>query len=178
MRRLVYALPLLAFLAIAAWFAVGLTRDPQVVPSALLDQPVPDFTLPALAGMPTPGLTDEAIAGRVALVNVFASWCGPCRVEHPQFMRLQREGRVALYGIAYKDRAADAREFLRQLGNPYAAIGHDESGRVAIEWGVYGVPETFVIDRQGRIRLRHVGAVTPDVLERTILPLIARLERN
>ena len=178
MRRLLFALPLLAFVAIAAWFAAGLARDPSVVPSALLDQPMPDFTLAPLDGANLPGLSDEAIKGRVALVNVFASWCAPCRVEHPQLMRLQREGRVALYGIAYKDRAADAREFLTRLGNPFAAIGHDESGRVAIDWGVYGVPETFVIDREGRIRLRHVGAVTPQVLERTILPLIARLERG
>lgn len=175
MRRLLFALPLAAFAAIAAWFAVGLTRDPSVLPSALIDRPVPAFTLPALAGVDSPPLTNELLSGRVSLVNVFASWCVPCRAEHPLLMRLAREGRVAVVGIAYKDRAADAAGFLRSLGNPYAAIGHDESGRVGIEWGVYGVPETFIVDAAGRIRYRHVGALTPEVLNRTIVPMIARL---
>jgi cytochrome c biogenesis protein CcmG/thiol:disulfide interchange protein DsbE len=175
MRRLLFASPLLAFAAIAAWFAVGLSRDPNVLPSALIDRPMPDFALPALAGTEAPALSDEVIRGRPALVNVFASWCIPCRAEHPVFMRLAREGRVAVYGIAYKDRAADASNWLRSLGNPYAAIGHDESGRVAIDWGVYGVPETYVVDAAGNIRFRHVGALTPDVLERAIMPLLTRL---
>ncbi len=175
MRRLIFVLPLAAFAAIAVWFAVGLTRDPNVLPSALIDRPMPDFALPALAGADVPALTAAGVRGRVSLVNVFASWCVPCRAEHPLLMRLAREGRVAVYGIAYKDRAADAAGFLRSLGNPFAAIGHDESGRVAIDWGVYGVPETFVVDAAGRIRYRHVGALTPDVLNRTILPMIARL---
>jgi cytochrome c biogenesis protein CcmG/thiol:disulfide interchange protein DsbE len=175
MRRLLFALPLLAFAGIAAWFAVGLTRDPSVLPSALIDRPMPGFTLPALPGTDTPGLSDQAIRGHVALVNVFASWCIPCRAEHPTFMRLAREGRVAVYGIAYKDRATDASNWLRALGNPYAAIGHDESGRVAIDWGVYGVPETYIVDAAGNIRYRHVGELTPEVMQRTILPLLARL---
>ncbi len=175
MRRLLFALPLAAFVAIAAWFAVGLTRDPNVLPSALIDRPVPAFTLSALEGADVPALSHEGLRGRVSLVNVFASWCVPCRAEHPLLMRLAREGRVAVYGIAYKDRAADAAGFLRSLGNPYAAIGHDESGRVGIEWGVYGVPETFIVDAAGRIRYRHVGALTPEVLNRTIVPMIARL---
>lgn len=175
MRRLLFALPLAAFVAIAAWFAVGLTRDPNVLPSALIDRPVPAFTLPALEGADAPALSNEGLRGRVSLVNVFASWCVPCRAEHPLLMRLAREGRVAVYGIAYKDRAADAAGFLRSLGNPYAAIGHDESGRVGIEWGVYGVPETFIVDAAGRIRYRHVGALTPEVVDRTILPMVARV---
>lgn len=175
MRRLLFALPLAAFAAIAVWFAVGLTRDPNVLPSALIDRAVPAFALPALAGADAPALTSEGLRGRVSLVNVFASWCVPCRAEHPLLMRLAREGRVAVYGIAYKDRAADAAGFLRSLGNPYAAIGHDESGRVGIEWGVYGVPETFLVDAAGRIRYRHVGALTPEILNRTILPMVARV---
>jgi cytochrome c biogenesis protein CcmG/thiol:disulfide interchange protein DsbE len=142
---------------------------------ALLDREIPGFALPALAGTDAPALSDRAIRGRVALVNVFASWCIPCRAEHPLLMRLAREGRVAVYGIAYKDSAADASAWLRRLGNPYAAIGHDESGRVGIDWGVYGVPETYVVDATGRIRYRHVGELTPEVLERMILPLVARL---
>jgi cytochrome c biogenesis protein CcmG/thiol:disulfide interchange protein DsbE len=176
MRRLLYILPLIAFAAVAAWFAVGLTRDPGIVPSALIDRPIPDFALPPL-DEDRPALSDATIKGRVALVNVFASWCVPCKVEHPILMRLAEEKRVPIYGINYKDRGADARKWLGELGNPYAAIGHDESGRVGIDWGVYGVPETFVIDRDGRIRFKHVGPITPQVLRETILPLIAKLEK-
>lgn len=177
MRRLIFILPLLAFAAVATWFAVGLTRDPSKVPSALIDRPIPEFALPAIEGSGVPGLTAEAIKGKVALVNVFASWCVPCKVEHPIFMRLTEDKRVPIYGINYKDKAEDARGWLKTLGNPYAAIGHDEPGRVGIEWGVYGVPETFIVDREGRIRYKHVGPITPQVLQDTILPLIARLER-
>ncbi len=177
-RRLLYLLPLAAFALVAAWFAVGLTRDPKIVPSALLDRPIPEFALPPLPEYGVPGLASPAIRGRVALVNVFASWCVPCRVEHPILMRLAREGKVAIYGINYKDKAADARRWLIELGNPYAAIGHDLDGRVGIEWGVYGVPETFIVDREGRIRFKQVGPITSELLNRTILPLIAELERK
>lgn len=173
MRRLLYLLPLAAFTAIALWFAIGLTRDPSRVPSALLDRPVPEFALPALAGAGVAALSSGDLRSKVALVNVFASWCVPCRVEHPILMRLARESGLTLYGISYKDKAEDSARFLRELGNPYAAIGHDESGRVGIEWGVYGVPETFVIDRTGHIRHKHVGPISPKDLQETILPLIA-----
>jgi cytochrome c biogenesis protein CcmG/thiol:disulfide interchange protein DsbE len=177
MRRLLYLLPILVFVAIAIWFAFGLTRDPSKVPSALIDQPMPAFALPALAGAKVPALGDATIKGRVALVNFFASWCVPCRAEHPILMRLAEEKRVAVYGINYKDRGEDAMRWLKELGNPYAAIGHDEPGRVGIDWGVYGVPETFVVDREGRIRFKQVGPITPAVLQDTILPLIAQLEK-
>ncbi|MBM3538270.1 MAG: DsbE family thiol:disulfide interchange protein [Alphaproteobacteria bacterium] len=177
MRRLLYLLPLAAFTAIALWFAIGLTRDPSRVPSALLDRPVPEFALPALAGAGVAALSSGDLRSKVALVNVFASWCVPCRVEHPILMRLARESGLTLYGISYKDKAEDSARFLRELGNPYAAIGHDESGRVGIEWGVYGVPETFVIDRTGHIRHKHVGPISPKDLQETILPLIASLSR-
>jgi cytochrome c biogenesis protein CcmG/thiol:disulfide interchange protein DsbE len=177
MRRLIYLVPLVAFVAVAIWFAIGLTRDPSKIPSALIDQPIPAFTLPAIAGVATPGLSDQAIKGKVTLVNFFASWCVPCRAEHPILMRLTTEKRVAVLGINYKDRSEDAARWLKELGNPYAAIGHDEPGRVGIDWGVYGVPETFVVDREGRIRFKQVGPITPAVLQDTILPLIARLEK-
>ncbi len=177
MRRVLYLVPLAAFLMLAAWFAIGLTRDPSKLPSALLDRPVPDFALPALAGSDVPALTSAALQGKVSLVNVFASWCVPCRAEHPILMRLARENGVPVYGISYKDKAADSLRFLRELGNPYAAIGHDESGRVGIEWGVYGVPETFVVDRAGRIRHKHVGPITPKDLQDRLLPLMAELAR-
>jgi cytochrome c biogenesis protein CcmG/thiol:disulfide interchange protein DsbE len=177
MRRLLYLVPLAAFIAVAIWFAFGLTRDPGKVPSALLDKPIPAFTLAALPGTNVPGFSDDTLKGKVALVNVFASWCVPCKVEHPILMRLAAEKRVPIYGLNWKDRGADATRWLRELGNPYAAIGHDESGRVGIEWGVYGAPETFVIDREGRVRYKYVGPITPALLQETILPLIAKLEK-
>lgn len=177
MRRLLYLLPLAAFAAIAIWFAIGLTRDPSKLPSALLDRPAPDFTLPALAGAGVGGLKADDLRGKVTLVNVFASWCVPCRVEHPLLMRLAREPGITLYGMSYKDKAEDSVRFLTELGNPYSAIGHDENGRVGIEWGVYGVPETFVVDRTGRIRHKHVGPISPKDLNETLLPLIKELGR-
>lgn len=177
MRRLFYFLPILAFGAIAVWFAFGLTRDPSKVPSALIDQPMPAFALSAIPGADAPALAAETVKGKVALVNFFASWCVPCRAEHPILMRLAAEKRVAVYGINYKDRGEDAARWLKELGNPYAAIGHDEPGRVGIDWGVYGVPETFIVDREGRIRFKQVGPITPAVLRDTILPLIAKLEK-
>lgn len=176
MRRLIFILPTLAFVVVAAFLAYGLTRDPSKIPSALLDRPIPDFDLPPLQGK-SGGLSDESIKGKVALVNVFASWCGPCRIEHPILMKLAADRTVALYGINYKDRPEDATAWLRQLGDPYLSIGADLDGRASIDWGVYGVPETFLIDRDGRIRFKQVGPITPQVLKESILPLIARLEK-
>ncbi len=177
MRRLVYILPLAVFLAVAAWFALGLTRDPSRLPSALIDQAIPAGALPPLPGAGVPGLDPAEIKGKVALVNVFASWCVPCKAEHPILMRLARDNGVAIYGINYKDAEGEALAWLKSLGNPYRAIGYDGSGRAGIEWGVYGVPETFVIDKAGRIRFKHVGPIEPRDLENTLLPLIERLSR-
>jgi len=156
MRRLPYLLPVALFLAVAAYFVLALRpgRDPQILPSVLIDKPAPQFALAGLEG--DAGLKLDALKGQVALVNFFASWCEPCRDEHGVLMRLSGDAGVALYGIAYKDKPEDTERFLKQLGDPYRAIGLDESGRTAIDFGVYGVPETFVIDRQGKIRLRHV----------------------
>ena len=178
MRRLVYALPLLAFAAIAVWFLFGLGRDPAKLPSALIDKPVPQFVLPALEGGNGKGIATDDLRGRVTLVNFFASWCAPCKIEHPLLMRLAAEKRVAVLGVSYKDKAAESRRFLTQLGDPFAATGFDPEGRVAIDWGVYGVPETFVVDRQGRIRHRHVGPITDEALKGTLMPMIARLEKE
>ena len=176
-RRLLYIVPFALFVAIAAYLAIGLTRDPARIPSALIDRPIPEIALPPLPGVDVPGFEPGQIRGKVALVNVFASWCVPCKVEHPVLMRLSREGRLAVYGINYRDWHEDAASWLKNLGNPYLAIGYDESGRGGIEWGVYGVPETFVIDRTGRIRYKQVGPITPDVLEGTLMPLIRSLEK-
>ncbi|MBI3507048.1 MAG: DsbE family thiol:disulfide interchange protein [Proteobacteria bacterium] len=175
MKRALFFLPLAVFAILAAYLGWGLTRDPQLVPSALIDRPVPEFALPAVAGIDRPGLASATLKGDVSLVNVFASWCPPCRIEHPILVRLAREGDVPVYGINYKDRAEDARRWLGELGNPYRAIGWDFENRVAVDWGVYGAPETFVVDRRGTIRYRHVGAITPDLLDNTLLPMVKRL---
>ncbi|MEM7026242.1 MAG: DsbE family thiol:disulfide interchange protein [Pseudomonadota bacterium] len=172
MRRLLYVIPILVFGAIGVGLAVGLTRDPGTLPSALIDQPVPTFELPALEG--DEGFSNADLSGQVSLVNVFASWCVPCRVEHPLLMRLAESG-VPIYGINYKDPPDQAKAWLEELGDPFKKIGTDRNGRVGIEWGVYGVPETFVVDAEGRIRYRHVGPIQPRDLDNVLLPKLAEL---
>ena len=174
MRRLLYVVPVLVFAAIGVGLAVGLTRDPGTLPSALLEKPVPEFELPGLDG--GEGLSSGDLKGQVSLVNVFASWCVPCRVEHPVLMQLAESG-VPIYGINYKDPADQAQAWLAELGDPFEKIGADRSGRVGIEWGVYGVPETFVVDAEGRIRHRHVGPLQARDLEGSLLPILSELRR-
>ena len=175
--RLVYFLPLLAVAGLFVVLGWGLNRDPGVIPSVLIGKPAPIFDLPPVRGR-TLGLSSQNLKGEVSLVNVFASWCVACRVEHPLFMRLKAEGVVPIHGLNYKDRPQDAAKWLDDLGDPYIRTGADLNGRVAIDWGVYGVPETFVVDRQGRIAFKQIGAVTPKILEQTILPLVKRLQRQ
>lgn len=177
MRRLLFLLPLAVLLALvgALGWPIVEGRDPQALPSVLLDKPVPAFDLPGL-GDDGQRFSAVELTGRPLLVNVFASWCAPCRHEIPLLLELASQG-VPIYGIAYKDAPMATRAFLAQLGDPYRSIGVDRDGRVAIEFGVYGVPETYVIDPQGRIRHRHVGAVTPDVARRTLVPLLEELGR-
>jgi cytochrome c biogenesis protein CcmG/thiol:disulfide interchange protein DsbE len=174
--RLVVMLPVLVFAAIAAIFIRGITSgDPSRVPSVLIDKPVPPFSLPPLEGTGVPGLAASDLArGRVTLVNVWASWCGPCRLEHPLLMALKERPDADVVGINYKDDPANARRFLQHLGQPYAAIGVDDKGRAAVDWGVYGVPETFIVDGAGTIRFKWVGPMTEAALEAEILPAIAR----
>jgi cytochrome c biogenesis protein CcmG/thiol:disulfide interchange protein DsbE len=174
-RGRMFLLPCLLFAALAGAFYAGLGSDTTVLPSALIDQPVPRFALPPLAGQPH-GFSSSDLDGHVSLVNIFASWCGPCRTEHPVLNALAKSGRVAVYGINYKDKPEAAAAWIAALGNPYTRIGADD-GRVGIEWGVYGVPETFVVDRAGRIRYKHVGPLTAADVAQTILPLVARLEK-
>ncbi|MDX2103166.1 MAG: DsbE family thiol:disulfide interchange protein [Alphaproteobacteria bacterium] len=160
MKRLVFLAPLLLFAGLVGWFVAGMDRERQL-PSMLIDRPAPAVTLPPLL-TDRPGLDPAALAaGRPQLVNLFASWCAPCRVEHPTFMALAREG-VPILGINYKDRPEDAIRWLEQLGNPYARIGTDRDGRAGIDWGITGVPETFLLDAQGRVRWRHVGPLMPE----------------
>ena len=176
MPRLLFILPLLLFGAIAAYFAVGLTKDPRLLPSALIDKPAPEFDLPPVHDGQE-GFAKANLGGEVKLVNVFASWCVPCKVEHPVLMRFAETNDTPLYGINYKDKKTNAVAWLKQLGDPYKRIGQDLSGRVGIEWGVYGVPETYVVDREGRIRYRHVGPILPDAMKEKILPLIEELKK-
>ena len=175
MRKLLYLLPLLAFGALTVWFAAGLGRDPHLIPSALIDKPAPAFDLPALPGFGQGLKSADLATGEPHLLNVFASWCAPCRAEQPVLNRLAREQGVTLLGLNYKDKPEDAVAWLNAQGNPFASIGADRDGRVGIDFGVYGVPESFVIDGQGRIRYKHVGPLTPEDVQNTLLPLIARL---
>lgn len=176
-RRLVVLIPLAAFLGLVLALAWGLTHDPSTIPSALIGKPVPQFSLPPVKGR-TLGLSSEDLRGEVSLVNVFASWCVACREEHPVFMRMKADGLVPIHGLNYKDRPDDAARWLNTMGDPYTRTGADINGRVAIDWGVYGVPETFVITKDGRIAYKHIGAVTPKVLEETLLPLIRRMQQQ
>jgi len=169
------AIPLLAFVAVAVLLAIGLTRNPREVPSPLIGKPVPVFSLAPVRGR-TLGLSDKDLKGRVSVVNVFASWCVPCRQEHPLIQRLARD--VPVHGLNYKDRPEDAARWLDELGDPYTRTGADLDGRVSIDWGVYGVPETFVIDRDGRIVYKQIGPISPHVLDERLLPLIRTLQRQ
>ena len=169
-------LPLLLFVGIAVFLAIGLTRDPREVPSPLIGKPVPAFSLPPVRGR-TLGLASTDFKGEVSLVNVFASWCVACRAEHPLLTQIQREGIVPVHGLNYKDRPEDAARWLDQMGDPYTRTAADLDGRAGIDWGVYGVPETFVIDREGRIAYKVIGPVSPEVWRDTLLPLIRKLQR-
>lgn len=186
-RRIILAVPLVLFLALAALFLVRLfTGDPARVPSALIGRPVPTFVLPPLAGLvrngqAVPGLSDESLRGDasvpVTVVNVWASWCAPCREEHPLLMQLAADPRVKVVGINYKDNPENARRFLGTLGNPFVAVGADTGGRASIDWGVYGVPETFIVSRDGLIRYKHIGPLTPVALQTTIKAAIDAASR-
>lgn len=172
--RALFLLPVVAFVGLAVTLGFGLGHDPSLVPSPLIGKPIPIFSLPPVQGRKL-GLSSDNLKGGVSLVNVFASWCVACREEHPLLMRLAASGVVPINGLDYKDKPADAAKWLDTMGNPYARTGADLNGRVAIDWGVYGVPETFIVDRRGRITFKQIGPITPEILDRTILPLIARL---
>jgi cytochrome c biogenesis protein CcmG/thiol:disulfide interchange protein DsbE len=179
-RRLLVLLPLFAFLALAVLFYFGLhAGDPSRIPSALIGREAPATDLPAVAGLerngqPMPGITPADFKGAVTILNVWASWCVPCRDEASLLVRLAGDKRIRLVGINYKDKPDNARQFLARYGNPFAASGADASGRAAIEWGVYGVPETFIVGRDGRIAYKLVGPLTPENLERVVKPEIEK----
>jgi cytochrome c biogenesis protein CcmG/thiol:disulfide interchange protein DsbE len=177
MRRLALFIPLAAFALIGAVFAIGLTRDPARIPSALIDRPLPEFALPPIEGR-TEGLSSEDFKGEVSLLNVFGSWCASCLIEHPTLMEIARSGDVAIYGLNWKDRPGDGAAWLARHGDPYRKIGDDPRGHVVVALGVTGAPETFVIDKEGRVRYKHVGPITPEAWRRTLAPLIEELKRT
>jgi cytochrome c biogenesis protein CcmG/thiol:disulfide interchange protein DsbE len=175
MTRFLYALPIALFAAIAFWFGKGLERDPAYIPSKLIDKPAPDFSLPAIAvgdGL----FRTEDLQGQVSMVNIFASWCAACDIEHPVLMEIAREGVGPIYGLDWKDEPGAGARWLAARGDPYAKVGDDRDGRVAIEFGVTGAPETFIIDAEGRIRHKHVGPITVETWRNVLKPMIEDLK--
>ncbi len=183
-RRLIVSIPLVAFLALAALFMLRLgAGDPSRIPSALIGHPAPATDLPPLPGLerdgkPVPGLDSAQFKGEVTVLNVWASWCVPCRDEAPLLLALATDRRIRVVGINYKDQPDNARRFLGRYGNPFVANGTDGNGRAAIEWGVYGVPETFIVGRDGRIAYKLIGPITPDNLDQALKPAIEKALAN
>lgn len=175
-RKLIVLLPLLIFMALAGLFLAQLLsgRDLTAVPSALIGQMAPKTELPPLEGMQVPGLNSADFAGKVTLVNVWASWCAPCREEHPVLLELSKDQRFSIAGLNYKDKPENARRFLGDLGSPYKAIGVDQNGRTAIDWGVYGVPETFLVGKDGKVAFKHVGPLSTEAVTTTLMPEIEK----
>jgi cytochrome c biogenesis protein CcmG/thiol:disulfide interchange protein DsbE len=172
--RWTYLGPLAIFMVVAVFLGIGLTRDPREIPSPLIDKPVPDFRLGPVNGRKL-GLATDDLKGEVSVVNVFASWCTACRDEHPLWMALARSRALPIHGLNYKDKPDAAARWLDELGDPYTRTGADLDGRVGIDWGVYGVPETFVIDRQGRIRHKIIGAINRRIVDEKLMPLVRQL---
>jgi cytochrome c biogenesis protein CcmG/thiol:disulfide interchange protein DsbE len=172
-----YLLPLAVVLLLVGLLAIGLTLDPREVPSPLIGKPAPAFTLPSLSD-PQKTVSVSDWRGQVCIVNVWASWCASCRDEHPLLLQLSQRDLVPIYGLNYKDQWDEALGWLSRFGNPYRESAFDAEGRAGLDWGVYGVPETFVLDKQGHIRHKHIGAISADDLERELLPLIRDLQQE
>ncbi len=169
-----YLIPLALFLVLAGFLAVGLQRDPRLVPSPLIGKPVPVFSAPRL-DQPQTVVTPAELRGQVWVLNVWASWCVPCRIEHPLWVDFAKTQKVALVGLNYKDKRDDALAWLQRYGDPYRLSLADNGGQIGIDWGVYGVPETFIVDRDGVIRHKHIGPVTPEAMRDDILPMLRKL---
>ena len=176
MRYVLFALPLILLVALVSVFALSIDRDSSLVRSVLIDKPVPRFSLPPVAGLDVPGFDAASLVGAPTLVNVFASWCIPCRDEHPLLESLKAQTGMRLFGINHSDAPENAVAFLAELGNPYDAVGADRDRRVSIDWGVYGVPETFLVDARGIIVYKHVGPLTPQAIETELLPALAQAQ--
>ena len=173
-KTLAFLLPLIVFAAIAAVLLKGLSLDPREIPSPLINKPAPDFRLESLEH-PGQMFDRKDMLGKVWMLNAWASWCVACREEHPVLVEFSHTGQVPIVGLDYKDTRVDGMRWLTEFGNPYQTSAFDENGRVGIDFGVYGVPETYVIDKAGVIRYKQIGPITPDVLDKTILPLIRKL---
>lgn len=171
-----FLLPLVLFVVLVGFLAVGLGLDPREVPSPLVGKPAPEFEVPQLSA-PDKSFSPKEMLGKVWLLNVWASWCVSCRQEHPVLVQYSRNGGIPIIGLDYKDQRADGMQWLAQFGNPYVLSAVDADGRVGINYGVYGVPETYLIDKAGTIRYKQIGPVTPEVLEKKILPLVKELEK-
>lgn len=181
-RWIIAAIPLAIFLALAAIFMKQLAKGggSHDVPSVFIGRPAPQFDLPPLEGLrkdnaAVPGISRQTLDGKVTIINVWASWCVPCRTEHPVLMRVAEDRNVQLLGLNYKDEAANALRFLSQLGNPFAAVGVDKRGYAAIDWGVYGVPETFIVDAKGIVRYKHIGPLTMQSYQEKFLPELEKV---
>ena len=172
-----YLIPLVIFLVLAGFLAIGLTRDPHELKSVLINKPAPAFRVAELKA-PEKMISNEDMRGKVWLLNVWASWCVACREEHPYLLKYAESKIVPIYGLNYKDRREDALAWLGELGDPYTASAVDLDGRVGIDYGVYGAPETYVIDQSGTIRFKQIGPVTPDVWSKQVLPLVRDLNRQ
>jgi cytochrome c biogenesis protein CcmG/thiol:disulfide interchange protein DsbE len=175
MRSLRYLVPLVLFVVLVGFLFRGLSLDPKLVPSPLVGKPMPEFSLPRLKD-PAATISDTDLKGKVSILNIWATWCVSCRAEHEVILLLSRSRNVGIYGLNYKDDRAQAQQWLRQLGDPYVANAFDADGRVGIDWGVYGAPETFIMDQQGIIRHKHIGPLTVEILNEKILPLIDELQ--
>ena len=173
MKRLLFLLPAVAFAVLIAVFGIGLTKDPSRIPSQLIDRPLPAFALPGLA-VDSPGIRSAELTGKPRLLNVFASWCAACPQEHPMLGRIAAEG-TEVYGIDWKDTPADGSAWLARLGNPYHAVGSDPTARTGIDLGVTGVPETFVVDKRGRVRYKQVGPIDDETWTTLLKPMLDRL---
>jgi len=171
-----FVIPLVVFMVLVAFLAIGLSRDPREVPSPLINKPAPAFQLPQLLE-PAKTFSAAEMRGKVWLMNVWASWCVSCRDEHPWLLEYARSAIVPIYGLNYKDKRADAISWLNELGDPYVLSAADLDGRVGIDYGVYGAPETYLIDKNGVIRFKQVGPVTPEIWEKRVLPLVKELNQ-
>ncbi len=175
MMRLIFLLPISAFLIIAVWFAQGLDRDPRYIPSMLIDRQAPEFSLPPIEGR-AEGFSAADLKGQVSIVNIFGSWCATCEIEHPVLMEIAGDGAAPIYGLDWKDRPGAGAEWLRSRGDPYEKIGDDPDGRVVIDFGVTGAPETFIVDAEGRVRHKHVGAISREDWQNVLKPMIEDLK--
>mgnify|MGYP003630145072 CR=1 FL=1 len=169
--------PVGVLMVIIAFFATGLTKDPHALPTMMVDRPMPEFELQPLDAQ-MPNLTNDALRGGVTLVNVFGSWCVSCVAEHPMLMELNQSGLVTIHGVDWRDEAADGKAWLDRYGNPYTSVGLDADSRLAIDLGVTGAPETFLVDADGRVRYKQIGPITPEIWQETLAPLIEKLKAD